>query len=41
MPQSHQLAAIMFSDIVGDTALVGKDEQKAFELLSLKYNLIY
>src|SRR4026207_213408 len=33
MPQSHQLAAILFTDIVGYTALMGKDEQKAFELL--------
>ncbi len=33
MPQSRQLAAIMFSDIVGYTALMGEDEQKAFELL--------
>jgi len=33
MSQSRQLAAIMFTDIVGYTALMGKDEQKAFELL--------
>ena len=33
MPQTRQLAAIMFTDIVGYTALMGKDEQKAFELL--------
>ena len=33
MPQSRQLAAIMFTDIVGYTALMGADEQKAFELL--------
>jgi adenylate cyclase len=31
--QSRQLAAIMFTDIVGYTALMGRDEQKAFELL--------
>src|SRR4026207_886181 len=31
--QIRQLAAIMFTDIVGYTALMGKDEQKAFELL--------
>ena len=33
MPQSRQLAAIMFTDIVGYTALMGDDEKKAFELL--------
>jgi len=32
--QSRQLAAIMFTDIVGYTALMGRDEQKAFELLN-------
>ena len=34
MSQTRQLAAIMFTDIVGYTALMGKDEQKAFELLN-------
>jgi adenylate cyclase len=33
MGQSRQLAAIMFTDIVGYTALMGDDEQKAFQLL--------
>jgi class 3 adenylate cyclase len=33
MPQSRQLAAIMFTDIAGYTALMGNDEQKAFDLL--------
>ena len=33
MSQSFQLAAIMFTDIAGYTALVDKDEQKALELL--------
>jgi hypothetical protein len=33
MAQSRQLAAIMFTDIVGYTALMGEDEQKAFDLL--------
>jgi adenylate cyclase len=31
--QSRQLAAIMFTDIVGYTVLMGNDEQKAFDLL--------
>ncbi len=34
MPQSRQLAAIMFTDIVGYSALMGDDEDKAFELLN-------
>ena len=34
MPQSRQLAAIMFTDIVGYTALMGRDEHKAFALLN-------
>ncbi len=33
MPQTRQLAAIMFTDIAGYTALMGDDEQAAFELL--------
>ena len=33
MPHSRQLAAIMFTDIVGYTALMGDDEDKAFDLL--------
>ena len=33
MSSSRQLAAIMFTDIVGYTALMGNDEQKAFALL--------
>ncbi len=39
MPQSRQLAAIMFTDIVGYTALMGQDEEKAFEILKLNRNL--
>jgi TolB-like protein/Flp pilus assembly protein TadD len=34
MAQTRQLAAIMFTDIVGFTALMGDDEKKALELLS-------
>jgi TolB-like protein/class 3 adenylate cyclase/Tfp pilus assembly protein PilF len=33
MTQSRQLAAIMFTDIVGYTALMGHDELKAFQIL--------
>jgi TolB-like protein/class 3 adenylate cyclase len=33
MSSTRQLAAIMFTDIVGYTALMGKDEEKAFNLL--------
>lgn len=33
--KSRRLAAIMFTDIVGYTALMGNDEQKAFELLNI------
>jgi class 3 adenylate cyclase len=34
MSSTRQLAAIMFTDIVGNTALMGRDEQKAFDLLN-------
>jgi adenylate cyclase len=33
MSPSRQLAAIMFTDIVGFTALMGSDEKKSFEIL--------
>lgn len=33
MPQTRKLAAIMFTDIVGYTALMGNDEEKAFRIL--------
>ncbi|MGB5377582.1 adenylate/guanylate cyclase domain-containing protein, partial [Muriicola sp.] len=39
MSQSRQLAAIMFTDIVGYTALMGKDEQNAFRLLQQNRDL--
>lgn len=34
MSQRRQLSVIMFTDIVGYTALMGNDEQKAFDILS-------
>lgn len=34
MPKSRQLAAIVFADIAGYTALMGKDENRAFQALS-------
>ena len=34
MSQSRQLAAIMFTDIVGYTSMMGNDEHRAFELLN-------
>ena len=34
MSQSRQLAAIMFTDIVGYTALMGDNEEKAFEIIN-------
>ncbi len=39
MSQTRQLAAIMFTDIVGYTALMGNDEQKAFVVLNKNRNL--
>jgi TolB-like protein/Tfp pilus assembly protein PilF len=33
MPQDRRLAAIMFTDIVGYTKLMGSDEDKAFDML--------
>src|SRR5687767_3615425 len=35
MRSTRQLAAIMFTDIVGYTALMGRDERKAFDLLKV------
>jgi len=34
MSQTRQLAAIMFTDIVGYTALMSNDEQNAFSILN-------
>ncbi len=34
MPQTRQLAVIMFTDIVGYTSLMGDDEQQALEILN-------
>ena len=33
MPEDRRLAAIMFTDIIRYTALMGKDRESAFELL--------
>ncbi|MCH7498301.1 MAG: hypothetical protein IH971_10675, partial [Candidatus Marinimicrobia bacterium] len=40
MTQTRKLAAIMFTDIVGYTALMGKDEQKALKLLHKNRDLL-
>ena len=39
MPEDRRLAAIMFTDIVGYTALMGSDEDKAdrYAICALKY----
>jgi class 3 adenylate cyclase len=34
MPKTRRLAAIMFTDIVDFTAMMGSDEQKTFEILA-------
>ena len=39
MSQTRQLLAIMFTDIVGYTALMGNDEQKAFTFLTINRNI--
>jgi len=41
MPEKQQrrLAAIMFSDIVGYTSLMGDDEQKAFEIINTNLDI--
>lgn len=35
MSQTRRLAAIMFTDIVGYTSLMGRDEQRAFDILKI------
>ena len=40
MSEERQLSAIMFTDIVGYTSLMGKDEQKGLEILEQKQRLI-
>ncbi len=37
----RKLAAIMFTDIVGYTAQMSKDEDKAFALIKKKRNLLH
>ena len=37
--QSHQLAAIMFTDIVGYTSLMGRDQAKAMEIVERNRSL--
>ena len=39
MPEDRRLAAIMFTDIVGYTALMGKDEDRAFKVLRKNRNI--
>ena len=39
MPEDRRLAAIMFTDIVGYTALMGSDEDKAFKILRKNRNI--
>jgi class 3 adenylate cyclase/TolB-like protein len=39
MPEDRRLAAIMFTDIVGYTALMGSDEEKAFKILRKNRNI--
>lgn len=39
MPEDRRLAAIMFTDIVGYTAIMGSDEDKAFKILRKNRNI--
>ena len=40
MTQQRKLAAIMFTDVVGYTALMGRDEEKAIQLLHKNRDLL-
>ena len=39
MPEDRRHAAIMFTDIAGYTSLMGKDEDKAFDILRRNHSL--
>jgi len=39
MPEDRRLAAIMFTDIVGYTALMGRDEDQAFDMLKRNHTI--
>jgi len=39
MAQSHQLAAFMFTDIAGYTTLIGRDSNKALELVRVSKDI--
>jgi len=39
MPVSRQLAVILFTDIVGYTAMMGEDEDRAIEMLQINRNI--
>jgi class 3 adenylate cyclase len=39
MSEDRRLAAIVFTDIVGYTALMGKDEDRAFQILRKNRNI--
>ena len=38
---THELAAIMFSDVVGYTAIMGRDEQQALRALKDHRELLF
>jgi class 3 adenylate cyclase len=38
--QERRLAAIMFTDIVGYTALIGSDEDRAFDVLAKNREIV-